>query len=92
MANQILLGVVLGFAGAAPFIIVLYRLSRHGLADSGVRNGLVCAVASALIVLVGMVLIHRLWAEAFVAASVSAVLTMLVVVTSLVLTMWHRLS
>ena len=89
MANQILLGVVLGFAGAAPFIIVLYRLSRHSLADSGVRNGLVCAVASAL---VGMVLIHRLWAEAFVAASVSAVLTMLVVVTSLVLTMWHRLS
>lgn len=92
MANQILLGVVLGFAGAAPFVIVLDRLSRHNLADSGVRNGLVCVVASALIVLVGMVLIRRLWAEAFAAASVSAVLTMLVVVTSLVLTMWHRLS
>lgn len=92
MANQILLGVVLGFAGAAPFVIVLDRLSRHSLADSCVRNGLVCVVASALIVLVGMVLIHRLWAEAFIVASVSAVLTMLVVVTSLVLTMWHRLS
>lgn len=92
MADQILLGAVLGLAGAAPFAIVLARSARRGSAGPGVRSGLVCVVASALVVLVGMALVHRLWAEAFVTTSVSAVLAMLAAVTALVLVTWHRLS
>ena len=92
MAGQILLGVVLGLAGAAPFSVTLARLVARGPKGPGVRSGLVCIVVSALIVLVGMALVHRLWAEAFVPVSVSAVLAMLVAVTTLVLVTWHRLS
>ena len=92
MASQILLGVVLGLAGAAPFSVVLARSVARGPTGPGVRSGLVCIVVSALIVLVGMALVHRLWAEAFVPVSVSAVLAMLVAVTTLVLVTWHRLS
>ena len=92
MAGQILLGVVLGLAGAAPFSVVLARSARRGPKGPGVRSGLVCVVLSALIVLMGMALVHRLWAEAFVTASVSAVLSMLVGVTVAVLAEWHRLS
>lgn len=92
MASQILLGVVLGLAGAAPFSVVLARTVARGPKGPGVRSGLVCIVASALVVLVGMALVHRLWAEAFVPVSVSAVLAMLAAVTALVLVTWHRLS
>ncbi|BBH50936.1 hypothetical protein Pcatena_15230 [Parolsenella catena] len=92
MASQILLGVVLGLAGAAPFSVALARTVARGPKGPGVRSGLVCIVVSALIVLVGMALVHRLWAEAFVPVSVSAVLAMLVAVTTLVLVTWHRLS
>lgn len=92
MASQILLGVVLGLAGAAPFSVVLARSVARGPKGPGVRSGLVCIVVSALIVLVGMALVHRLWAEAFVPVSVSAVLAMLVAVTTLVLVTWRRLS
>lgn len=92
MAGQILLGVVLGLAGAAPFSVALARTVARGPKGPGVRSGLVCIVVSALIVLVGMALVHRLWAEAFVPVSVSAVLAMLVAVTTLVLVTWHRLS
>lgn len=92
MASQILLGVVLGLAGAAPFSVVLARSVARGPKGPGVRSGLVCIVVSALIVLVGMALVHRLWAEEFVPVSVSAVLAMLVAVTTLVLVTWHRLS
>ena len=92
MASQILLGVVLGLAGAAPFSVVLARSVARGPKGPGVRSGLVCIVVSALIVLVGMALVHRLWAEAFVPVSVSAVLALLVAVTTLVLVTWHRLS
>lgn len=92
MASQILLGVVLGLAGAAPFSVALARSVARGPKGPGVRSGLVCIVASALIVLVGMALVHRLWAEAFVPVSVSAVLAMLAAVTALVLVTWHRLS
>lgn len=92
MASQILLGVVLGLAGAAPFSVVLARSVARGPKGPGVRSGLVCIVVSALIVLMGMALVHRLWAEAFVPVSVSAVLAMLVAVTTLVLVTWHRLS
>lgn len=92
MASQILLGVVLGLAGAAPFSVALARSVARGPKGPGVRSGLVCIVVSALIVLVGMALVHRLWAEAFVPVSVSAVLAMLVAVTTLVLVTWHRLS
>lgn len=90
MASQILLGVVLGLAGAAPFSVA--RSVARGPKGPGVRSGLVCIVVSALIVLVGMALVHRLWAEAFVPVSVSAVLAMLAAVTALVLVTWHRLS
>ena len=55
------------------------------------RSGLVCVVASALVVLVGMALVHRLWVEAFVTTSVSAVLAMLATVTALVVATWRRL-
>ena len=92
MASQILLGVVLGLAGVAPFSVALARTVARGPKGPGVRSGLVCIVVSALIVLVGMALVHRLWAEAFVPVSVSAVLAMLVAVTALVLVTWHRLS
>lgn len=92
MATQILLGVVLGLAGTAPFSVALARTVARGPKGPGVRSGLVCIVASALIVLVGMALVHRLWAEAFVPVSVSAVLAMLAAVTALVLVTWHRLS
>jgi len=92
MASQILLGVVLGLAGAAPFSVVLARSVARGPKGPGVRSGLVCIVVSALIVLVGMALVHRLWAVAFVPVSVSAVLAMLAAVTALVLVTWHRLS
>lgn len=92
MASQIFLGVVLGLAGAAPFSVALARTVARGPKGPGVRSGLVCIVVSALIVLVGMALVHRLWAEAFVPVSVSAVLAMLVAVTTLVLVTWHRLS
>lgn len=92
MATQILLGVVLGLAGAAPFSVALARTVARGPKGPGVRSGLVCIVASALVVLVGMALVHRLWAEAFVPVSVSAVLAMLAAVTALVLVTWHRLS
>lgn len=92
MASQILLGVVLGLAGAAPFSVTLARSVARGPKGPGVRSGLVCIVVSALIVLVGMALVHRLWAEAFVLVSVSAVLAMLAAVTALVLVTWHRLS
>lgn len=92
MASQILLGVVLGLAGAAPFSVALARTVARGPKGPGVRSGLVCIVASALVVLVGMALVHRLWAEAFVPVSVSAVLAMLAAVTALVLVTWHRLS
>lgn len=92
MATQILLGVVLGLAGAAPFSVALARTVARGPKGPGVRSGLVCVVASALIVLVGMALVHRLWAEAFVPVSVSAVLAMLAAVTALVLVTWRRLS
>lgn len=92
MAGQILLGVVLGLAGAAPFSVALARTVARGPKGPGVRSGLVCIVVSALIVLVGMALVHRLWAEAFVPVSVSTVLAMLVAVTTLVLVTWHRLS
>lgn len=92
MASQILLGVVLGLAGAAPFSVALARSVARGPKGPGVRSGLVCIVVSVLIVLVGMALVHRLWAEAFVPVSVSAVLAMLVAVTTLVLVTWHRLS
>ncbi len=92
MAAQILLGVVLGLVGAAPFAMVLLRSASRGPKGPGVRSGLVCVVASALVVLVGMALVHRLWAEAFVTTSVSAVLAMLAAVTALVLVTWHRLS
>lgn len=91
MAAQILLGVVLGLVGAAPFAMVLLRSASRGPKGPGVRSGLVCVVASALVVLVGMALVHRLWAEAFVTASVSAVLAMLVTVTALVVATWRRL-
>ena len=63
MASQILLGVVLGIAGAAPFSVALARSVARGPKGPGVRSGLVCIVVSALIVLVGMALAHRLWAE-----------------------------
>ena len=92
MASQILLGVVLGLAGAAPFSVTLARSVARGPKGPGVRSGLVCIVVSALIVLVGMALVHRLWVEAFVPVSVSAVLAMLAAVTALVLVTWHRLS
>ena len=92
MASQILLGVVLGLAGAAPFSVVLARSVARGPKGPGVRSGLVCIVVSALIVLVGMALVHRLWVEAFVPVSVSAVLAMLAAVSALVLVAWHRLS
>lgn len=92
MASQILLGVVLGLAGAAPFSVALARSVARGPKGPGVRSGLVCIVVSALIVLVGMALVHRLWAEAFVPVSVLAVLAMLAAVTALVLVTWHRLS
>lgn len=92
MASQILLGVVLGLAGAAPFSVALARSATRGPKGPGVRSGLVCIVVSALIVLMGMALAHRLWAEAFVPVSVSAVLAMLAAVTALVLVTWHRLS
>ncbi len=91
MAAQILLGVVLGLVGAAPFAMVLLRSASRGPKGPGVRSGLVCVVASALVVLVGMALVHRLWAEAFVTTSVSAVLAMLVTVTALVVATWRRL-
>lgn len=91
MAAQILLGVVLGLAGAAPFSIVLARSAARGPKGPGIRSGLVCIVLSALIVLVGMALVHRLWAEAFVPASASAVLAMLACVTASVLVTWRRL-
>ena len=92
MAAQILLGVVLGLVGAAPFAMVLLRSASRGPKGPGVRSGLVCVVASALVVLVGMALVqHRLWAEAFVTAAVSAVLAMLVTVTALVVATWRRL-
>ncbi len=92
MAGQILLGVVLGLAGAAPFSVALARSVARGPKGPGVRSGLVCIVVSALIVLVGMALVHRLWVEAFVPVSVSAVLAMLAAVSALVLVAWHRLS
>ena len=92
MASQILLGVVLGLAGAVPFSVVLARSVARGPKGPGVRSGLVCIVVSALIVLMGMALGHRLWAEAFVPVSFSAVLAMLAAVTALVLVTWHRLS
>lgn len=92
MASQILLGVVLGLAGAVPFSVVLARSVARGPKGPGVRSGLVCIVVSALIVLMGMALVHRLWAEAFVPVSVSAVLAMLAAVTALVLVTWRRLS
>lgn len=92
MASQILLGVVLGIAGAVPFSVALARSVARGPKGPGVRSGLVCIVVSALIVLVGMALVHRLWAEAFVPVSVSAVLAMLAAVTALVLVTWYRLS
>lgn len=92
MASQILLGVVLGLAGAAPFSVALARSVARGPKGPGVRSGLVCIVVSVLIVLMGMALVHRLWAEAFVPVSVSAVLAMLAAVTALVLVTWHRLS
>ena len=91
MATQILLGVVLGLAGAAPFAMVLLRSASRGPKGPGVRSGLVCIVVSALVVLVGMALVHRLWAEAFVPVSVSAVLAMLAAVTALVVATWRRL-
>lgn len=91
MASQILLGVVLGLAGATPFAMVLLRSASRGPKGPGVRSGLVCIVVSALIVLVGMALVHRLWAEAFVPVSVSAVLAMLATVTALVVATWRRL-
>ena len=84
MASQILLGVVLGLAGAAPFSVTLARSVARGPKGPGVRSGLVCIVVSALIVLVGMALVHRLWAE--------ALLAMLAAVTALVLVTWYRLS
>lgn len=92
MASQILLGIVLGLAGAAPFSVALARTVARGPKGPGVRSGLVCIAVSALIVLVGMALVHRLWAEAFVPVSVSAVLAMLAAVTALVLVTWYRLS
>lgn len=92
MASQILLGIVLGLAGAAPFSVALARTVARGPKGPGVRSGLVCIAVSALIVLVGMALVHRLWAEAFVPVSVSAVLAMLAAVTALVLVTWCRLS
>lgn len=92
MAAQILLGVVLGLAGAAPFSVALACTVARGPKGPGVRSGLVCIVVSVLIVLVGMALVHRLWAEAFVPVSVSAVLAMLAAVTALVLVTWHGLS
>lgn len=92
MASQILLGVVLGLAGAVPFSVALARSVARGPKGPGVRSGLVCIVVSVLIVLMGMALVHRLWAEAFVPVSVSAVLAMLAAVTALVLVTWHRLS
>lgn len=92
MAGQILLGIVLGLAGAAPFSVALARTVARGPKGPGVRSGLVCIAVSALIVLVGMALVHRLWAEAFVPVSVSAVLAMLAAVTALVLVTWYRLS
>ena len=91
MAAQILLGVVLGLVGAAPFAMVLLRSASRGPKGPGVRSGLVCVVASALVVLVGMALVHRLWAEAFVTTSVSAVFAMLATVTALVVATWRRL-
>ena len=91
MAAQILLGVVLGLVGAAPFAMVLLRSASRGPKGPGVRSGLVCVVASALVVLVGMALVHRLRAEAFVTTSVSAVLAMLATVTALVVATWRRL-
>lgn len=92
MATQILWGVVLGLVGAAPFSVVLARSVARGPKGPGIRSGLVCVVLSALIVLVGMALVHRLWAEAFVSVSVSAVLAMLAGVTAAVLVTWRRLS
>ncbi len=91
MVAQILLGVVLGLAGAAPFSIVLARSAARGPKGPGIRSGLACVVLSALVVLVGMALVHRLWAEAFVPTSASAVLAMLACVTASVLVTWRRL-
>lgn len=87
----ILVGIVLGLAGAVPFAVVLARSASRGPGGPGVRSGLVCVVLSAAIILVGAALVHRLWAEAFVAATVSAVLAMLVAVVCLVLWTWKRL-
>lgn len=92
MAAYVLVGVVLGMVGAAPFAFVLARSVARGSGGPGVKSGLACVIVSAAIILVGAALVRRVFPAAFVPTAVTAALTMLVVVTAAALIAWTRLT
>lgn len=91
MAAQILVGVVLGLAGVAPFAVVLARSAARGSKGPGVKSGLACVIVSADIILVGAALARRANPAAFVPVAVSAALALLTGVTAAALITWRRL-
>lgn len=91
MVAQILVGVVLGLAGAAPFAVVLTRSAARGSKGPGVKSGLACVIVSSAIILVGAALARRANPAAFVPVAVSAALALLAGVTAAALVTWHRL-
>ncbi len=91
-AGILIVGAVLGFAGAAPFAIVLARAAAGGPKAPGVRAGFVCIVISAAIVLIGAALANRAWPGSMLAVAVSAALTFLFAVTGAAISAWKNMK
>ena len=91
MVARVLVGVVLGLVGAAPFAVVLARSVARGSRGPGVRSGLACVIVSAAVILIGAALVRRADPAAFVPVAVTAALAMLVAVTIAALVAWRRL-
>lgn len=92
LGTYIVIGAVLGFAGAAPFAFALARSVAAGSKGPGVRSGLVCIVVSAAIVLVGSALANRAWPGALLPVAVSASLTFLFAVTGAAVSAWRNME
>ena len=87
----IVVGAVLGFAGAAPFAVVLARSVAAGAKGPGVRSGFICILISAAIILIGAAVANRLFPGSVLPVAVSAALTFLFAVTGAAISAWRQL-
>lgn len=90
-----LLGIVLGFIGALPLLLVLRKAVRaqntHAQAPS-ITQGFCAVVVSALVAMAGIYALYNLFPQDFIAVSILAVADLLVSVLVAGFTAWRMLT